>query len=57
MKLFHFFFIEFINEVETKGVQLIKMIDVLGREYKEHNKVMLLFYIYENGKVEKRVIH
>ena len=46
-----------INEVEAEGAQLIKMIDVLGRKYKEHNKGMLLFYIYKNGKVEKRVIH
>ena len=46
-----------INEVEAESAQLIKMIDVLGREYKEHKKGMLLFYIYENGKVEKRVIH
>ena len=46
-----------INEVETESAQLIKMIDVLGREYKEHKIGMLLFYIYENGKVEKRVIH
>ena len=46
-----------INEVEVEITQLIKMIDVLGREYKEHKKDMLLLYIYENGKVEKRVIH
>jgi Leucine-rich repeat (LRR) protein len=46
-----------INEVECESAQLIKMIDVLGREYKEHKKGMLLFYIYQNGKVEKRVIH
>ncbi len=46
-----------INEVEVESVELIKMIDVLGREYNEHKKGMLLFYIYDNGKVEKRVIH
>ena len=46
-----------IDEVEVESAQLIKMIGVLGREYKEHKKGMLLFYIYENGKVEKRVIH
>ena len=46
-----------INEVEIESTQLIKMIDVLGREYKEHKNGMLLFYIYENSKVEKRVIH
>ncbi len=36
---------------------LIKMIDVLGREQKEHKKGTLLFYIYDNGQVEKRVTH
>ena len=46
-----------INKVELESVELIKMIDVLGREYNEHKKGMLLFYIYDNGKVEKRVIH
>ena len=46
-----------INEVEIESVHLIKMIDILGREYKEHKKGILLFYIYENGKVKKRVIH
>ena len=46
-----------INEVEAESAELIKMIDVLGREYKEHKKGVLLFYIYQNGKVEKRVIH
>ena len=40
-----------INEVEAESAQLIKMISVLGRGYKEHKKGMLLFYIYENGKV------
>ena len=46
-----------INEVESENAQLIKIIDVLGREYKEHIKGVLMFYIYKNGKVEKRVIH
>ena len=41
-----------IDEVDEQGLQLIKMIDVLGREQKEHKKGMLLFYIYENGKVK-----
>ena len=46
-----------INEVESENAQLIKIIDVLGREYKEHIKGVLMFYIYKNGKVEKRVTH
>jgi len=43
-----------INEFETERAQLIKMIDILGREQKEHNQGMLMFYIYQNGMVEKR---
>lgn len=43
-----------INEFETERAQLIKMIDILGREHKEHNQGMLMFYIYQNGMVEKR---
>ena len=46
-----------IDEVEDQTPQLIKMIDVLGREQKEHKKGMLLFYVYDNGKVEKRIIN
>ena len=46
-----------IDEVEEETPILLKMIDVLGREHKEHKKGMLLFYIYENGKVKKRVIY
>ena len=46
-----------INEVKAESAELIKMIDVLGREHKEHKIGMLLFYIYDNGKVEKQVIH
>ena len=46
-----------IDEVEDQTPQLIKMIDVLGREQKEHKKGMLLFYVYDNGKVQKKIIH
>ena len=46
-----------INEVETERAQLIKMVDIFGREQKEHNISVILFYIYDNGKVEKRVRH
>jgi len=44
---------------ETKGreARLIKMVDVLGREQKEHKKGSVLFYIYDNGNIEKKVIH
>jgi hypothetical protein len=43
-----------IDEVGSRTIKLIRMIDVLGREYKEHNKGVLLFYIYDNGNVVKR---
>ena len=45
-----------INEVETERAQLIKMVDVFGREHKEHNRGVILFYIYDNGKVDKKFI-
>ena len=46
-----------LYEVNYDTPHLIKMIDVLGREQKKQNKGMLLFYIYDNGKVQKRVVH
>ena len=46
-----------INEVNVESAQLIKMVDIFGREQKEHNIGVILFYIYDNGKVEKRVRH
>ena len=46
-----------IDEISADIPNLIKMIDVLGREQKEHKRGTLLFYIYDNGKVEKKVLH
>ena len=46
-----------IDELTYDMPILIKMIDVLGREQQEHKKASLLFYIYDNGKIEKKVIH
>ena len=43
-----------IEEAIDDAQSLIKMIDVLGREQQEHKKGSLLFYIYDNGKVEKK---
>ena len=34
--------------------QLVKIVDVLGWEQQEHKKGSLLFYIYNNGNVEKK---
>ena len=42
-----------IDEVEDSSMKLIRMIDVLGREYNEHKPGLLLFYIYDNGEVKK----
>ena len=44
-------------EVDSDSKKLIKMIDVLGRQHEVHKKGMLLFYVYDNGLVEKKVIH
>ena len=43
-----------MSEIKTKKI-LIKIVDVLGRENKE-NQSGLLFYIYDDGTVEKKVI-
>ena len=43
-----------IEELEIVTPKLIKMIDLLGREQTEHKEGLLLFYIYNNGKIEKK---
>jgi hypothetical protein len=43
-----------IDELSSESQILTKMIDILGREQKEHKKGTLLFYIYDNGMVEKK---
>ena len=45
-----------IDEIRANEPRLVKMIDVLGIEQNVHLKGMVLFYIYDNGKVEKRLI-
>ena len=42
-----------IEQVEDAAPQLIKMIDILGREQKEHKLGTLLIYIYNDGTTEK----
>lgn len=44
-----------INETNQSMPKLVKIIDLLGREGKVHLKGQLLFYIYEDGIVEKRI--
>ena len=43
------------NHLTNQNSKLLKMVDVLGKEYKEHKRGMLLFYIYDDGKVIKRM--
>jgi hypothetical protein len=42
-----------IDDLESQEPQLIRMIDILGREQHIHADGVLLFYLYDNGKVEK----
>jgi hypothetical protein len=42
-----------IDELAKKDKVLVKMVDVLGREYKVHQKGKLLFYLYEDGSGKK----
>ena len=42
-----------IEEITDETPVLIKMIDVLGKEQKQHTKGVLLFYIYDNGTSKK----
>ena len=41
-----------MNELDSETPQVIKMIDVLGRVHTSHKSGILLFYIYNNGKVQ-----
>ena len=44
-----------IEELSSENNSLVKVIDILGKEHKEHHKGMVLLYIYENGKVIKKI--
>jgi hypothetical protein len=44
-----------LEEIDSKPMQLIKIIDVLGREIQTTNNNPL-FYIYDDGTVEKKLI-
>ena len=46
-----------IDEVGNTTQTLIKMIDILGREQKEHKQGRLLFYFYDNGKIQKKMMY
>ena len=44
-----------LNVIDFESTQLIKVIDILGRETKGTNNEPL-FYIYDDGTVEKRIV-
>jgi hypothetical protein len=44
-----------IDELNNENVTLVRMVDVLGKEYSKHPKGELLFYIYSNGVVKKEI--
>ncbi len=45
-----------INDYHSNGLRrLVKIVDALGREVTEHNKGQVLFYIYNDSTVEKRM--
>lgn len=46
-----------LNEIEQELPILVKMIDILGREQKEHQKGKLLFYLYDDRTVVKKIKH
>lgn len=46
----------YVVETENQEPQLVKMIDVLGREYNFHPPGIFLFYIYDNGITAKKFI-
>ena len=44
-----------LNEITNEKSILIKMVDILGREKIKHEEGIILFYIYEDGRVIKRI--
>ena len=44
-----------LNEIEQELPILVKMIDILGREQKEHHRGKLLFYLYDDRTVVKKI--
>jgi plastocyanin len=44
-----------LSEIFYDNKSLVKMIDVQGRVHKLHKQGQLLFYIYENGQVIKKM--
>jgi hypothetical protein len=44
-----------LDQLESVQPKLTKMIDLFGRAHHTHKLGQLLFYIYDNGMVEKRI--
>jgi len=45
-----------ISEMKINKKELVKIVDILGRKTNKLNANTLLFYIYDDGSVEKKVI-
>ena len=45
-----------VNDFYIKNAKLLKVIDALGRVADNDATNRLLFYIYDNGKIEKKFI-
>jgi len=43
-----------VEETASENISIVKMIDALGQEHLTHKSGKILFYIYENGVVEKK---
>jgi hypothetical protein len=43
-----------LNVIDLESTGLIKLVDIFGRETKQTNQP--LFYIYDDGTVEKRIV-
>ena len=46
-----------VKEIDYDTSKIIKIIDIFGIERKENRNGILLFYIYDNGKVEKKFFY
>ena len=44
-----------IEEV-NKNREIIKIIDILGRHVDKHNNNKIIFYLFDNGTIEKKYV-
>lgn len=45
-----------IESLMNSSIGLIKMFDALGREVQTHEKEQILFYLYDNGRIKKKIL-